>query len=79
MGPSGEKDMTDRWNALLVILDHDIRDDDAEPLRQAILRMRGVADVRPNIVDVSSAIAEARAVDGLGRHIVNAIQNWRRP
>lgn len=37
--------MSDRYFALTVVLEQDIRDDDAEPLIAAIRQMRGVADV----------------------------------
>ena len=39
--------MTDRIHALTVVLDEDMRIDDAEPLVQAIRMMRHVADVQP--------------------------------
>ena len=43
--------MTDRINAIVVILEKDMREDDAEPLLNAIRTMRGVLDVRTNIAD----------------------------
>lgn len=53
--------MTDRFHSLTVILDKDIREDDAQPLIAAIRQFRGVADVQGNTADVTSAVAEARA------------------
>lgn len=41
--------MTDRYNALVVFLDHDIRSDDAQPLIDAIKQLRGVLEVQPHV------------------------------
>lgn len=43
--------MTDRINAIVVVLEKDMREDDAEPILNAIRQMRGVLDVRTNIAD----------------------------
>ena len=53
--------MTDRLNAITVVLDHDIRDDDAEPLLNAIRMLRGVLEVTPHVADYASHVAESRA------------------
>ena len=57
--------MTDRYNGLFVILDHDIREDDAEPIISAIKQIRGVSDVRGHVAEVDVMIAEDRARRGL--------------
>lgn len=41
--------MTDRYNSFLVILDRDIRDDDAQAILTTLKQVRGVVDVKPNI------------------------------
>lgn len=38
--------MTDRHKGFWVALEEDLRDDDIQPLLEAVRRMRGVADVR---------------------------------
>jgi len=53
--------MTDRYNALTVILDHDIRDDDAKGLIDAILQLRGVLSVKGRVADPNAALALDRA------------------
>jgi hypothetical protein len=53
--------MTDRFNALTVSLDRDIRDDDAEIIINAIKAIRGVVGVTGNIVDADSYVATSRA------------------
>lgn len=52
--------MTDRYNAIIVVLDRDIRDDDAEPLLNAIRMMRGVASVEPQVSGYSADYAARR-------------------
>lgn len=39
--------MTDRLKGFTVILEQDMRDDDAEAIKQAILALRLVQDVKP--------------------------------
>lgn len=53
--------MTDRVNALLVVLDKDIRTDDIGSLVNAIKCIKHVVDVKLNIADVNSHIAKATA------------------
>jgi hypothetical protein len=52
--------MTDRYNALTVVLDHDIREDDAEPLINAIRCMKGVIKVKGNVADPDDYIARSQ-------------------
>lgn len=53
--------MTTRYNALTVILEHEIREDDLEVLISAIRMLRGVSDVRPEGTDnLALEIAEMR-------------------
>lgn len=53
--------MTDRYNAPVVVLERDIRSDDAEGLIAAIKQLRSVASVKPNVADITSHTAEQRA------------------
>lgn len=53
--------MTDRIHSLTVVLDHDIRDDDIEPIVSAIRQIRCVADVQPHVSDIAAHMAEERA------------------
>lgn len=52
--------MTDRYNAFTVVLEHDIRDDDAEDIINAIKHIRGVLSVKPHIAAMADTIAEDR-------------------
>ena len=53
--------MTDRANALTVVLDKDYRDDDIESLVNAIKQFKGVIDVSLNISNSTDHIAQMRA------------------
>lgn len=52
--------MTDRFHSLTVVLEKDVREDDAEHLIRAIKMMRSVADVRGHVTDHSLHAAEVR-------------------
>lgn len=52
--------MTDRYNAFLVILEKDIRTDDAASTIEAIKHIRNVLDVVPSVADNSNIITEFR-------------------
>lgn len=53
--------MTDRVNALTVVLDKDYRDDDIEALADAIRQFKGVIDVSLNISNPTDHVAQSRA------------------
>lgn len=53
--------MTDRIHALTVVLERDIRDDDIQPVIEAIKMVRCVADVKPHVADHVLYTAESRA------------------
>jgi hypothetical protein len=52
--------MTDRTNYLYVALDKDTREDDVQPLIEAIKQMRGVADVAMHVVSPNDWLAYTR-------------------
>lgn len=52
--------MTDRLNGFIVVLEQDIREDDAEAILTALMQVRGVLTVTPNVAGPDEAIAEER-------------------
>lgn len=52
--------MTDRLKGLIVVLDRDIRTDDAEPLIAAIQQMRNVAEVKPIVAEMGDFFERSR-------------------
>lgn len=72
-GKREARQVTDRYKAFIVTLDHDIRTDDAEPLLDAIRLLRGVLSVEPMVADMDSAIADTRARHELGQKLLSAI------
>jgi len=65
--------MTDRVNAITVVLEKDIRKDDIESTVKAICHLRGVLNAEVNIVGIDSFLAEERARSELGRKIIDII------
>ena len=61
--------MTDRYNALVVVLEENIRNDDAEPIINAIRHIKGVIDVKGNVSDPDSWIAYSKARNDLVQKI----------
>ena len=62
--------MTDRINAFVVVLDKDVRDDDAEAWIAAMMMLKGVISVKPNVVDITDHIALTRARQQLGSELM---------
>lgn len=62
--------MTDRFNSVTVVLEKDIRDDDAEVLLAAIRQLRGVLSVTGNVSDLSTHVAQERARHELGERLL---------
>ncbi|HDZ15334.1 MAG TPA: hypothetical protein ENH60_10620 [Pricia sp.] len=53
--------MTDRYHSIAVVLNENIREDDAEYILNAIKMIKGVLSVKPYISDLDSHMAEERA------------------
>lgn len=53
--------MTDRYNSFTVVLDKEIREDDAEHIMNAIRCLKGVIDVSGNVADYASHAAYTKA------------------
>ena len=65
--------MTDRINALTVVLEVDTRDDDCEALIQAIRQMRNVLSVEAHVSDSTDHVAQARVRHELGEKLWKVI------
>lgn len=65
--------MTDRYNAFIVVLEHDMRDDDAQPILNAIKQLRGVLSVEPHTSTPDEHIAEARVRNELGQQLFRVL------
>jgi hypothetical protein len=67
------EEMTDRYYALTVILEKDMRDDDTEKIIEAIKMIKGVLDVKPLISDPTTWMAQERAKRELGEKLWNVL------
>lgn len=71
--------MTDRIHSITVVLEHDMRDDDIEPLLDAIRMLRHVQSVTPNVADYTSHMAEQRALEAWRTKLHDLIYPPRKP
>ena len=53
--------MSRTLNALTVVLEHDMREENAEPLINAIRMLRGVVSVDTHVADMESHLAKTQA------------------
>lgn len=65
--------MTDRFNSLTVVLEQDIREDDAETIIAAIRQLRGVLIVTGNVSDITTHVAKERARHELGERLLEVL------
>lgn len=65
--------MTDRLKGCTVTFDRDIREDDVEPLLDAIRMMRGVLSVTGKVTDLSDYMARERATWELRDKILDVL------
>jgi len=67
--------VTDRLKGFVVTLDHDMRDDDAENIRKAILALKHVSAVNPVASDYNDLINRQRVRQELGKKIIDVVFN----
>jgi len=67
--------MTNLYNALTVVLDHDIRDDDAEPVLNAIRMIKGVQSVVGEVADTSKHVATIRVRQEICNKLFEILRN----
>lgn len=68
--------MSDRIKALTVVLESDIRDDDAQPLIDAIRMLRGVVCVKADVADIDHYCAVEKARHQLQQELRDIL--WKR-
>jgi hypothetical protein len=66
--------MTDRYNAFIVILAEDLREDDARATIEAIKQIKHVQDVQPHVRSFEDAIAESRVKAELAKKLFKVLQ-----
>jgi len=67
--------MTDRFNSFTVVLEKDMREDDAERLLSAIRQLRGVLSVKGNVSDIVDHIAMQRARSDLEQKLFMVLRS----
>ena len=71
--------MTDRYHAFTVVLERDIRSDDAEAVINAIRQLRHVLSVEPHVVDVEDWAARERVRRELGQKLWEILYPKEKP
>ena len=66
--------MTARINSFTVILEKDMREDDAEALKSALSMMKGVISVQENVSDILDAVSKARARADIINKLIEVIK-----
>jgi len=66
--------MTDRTNYLTVVLEKEMRDDDVEPIIDAIRCIRGVSSVGINVVDAMEYMTITRARNELSSKLWDVLK-----
>lgn len=69
--------MTDRIKGVYVTFDKDYRDDDAEPILQAIRMVRGVADVDPKVTSYEDHDARVKVADKFADDVLALYRKMR--
>lgn len=67
--------MTDRISSITVVLENDIRTDDAESLLNAISMLKGVISVAGNVSDFETHVATARAKRDIETRLLRALRD----
>ena len=66
--------MSDRINAITVVLKDDVREDDAQGILNALTYLKGVISVTPNVSNIEDHIAHSRAKHELITKIYEVLQ-----
>lgn len=65
--------MSNRYHSLTIVLEEDMKDEDAEGLMDALLHLKGVVGVEPNISDPNTVTAVVRARYELGMKLLDIV------
>ncbi len=66
--------MTDRYKGFLITLDREFRDDDAEPIINALKMIRGVHSVQPYVKNMEDYMSEVKAFSDAGLKMIEFIR-----
>ena len=69
--------MTDRIRGFVVTLETDMRDDDCEPIAEAIRQLRGVASVRGKATDLKDHMATMQVRNLLAKQLWQIVEDLK--
>lgn len=67
--------MTNKFNSLTVVLENDIREDDAQKIIDAIYQLRGVIKVSGNVADLLGFVGTSRAKHDLAIKMLSVLKD----
>ena len=67
--------MTDRIHSLNVVLEREIREDDAQPIIEAIKQLKHVIDVKKNVAEIDFYTAREQARYAVMTKVFEALKN----
>ncbi|KPA14475.1 hypothetical protein MHK_005318 [Candidatus Magnetomorum sp. HK-1] len=65
--------MSDRYSSLTVVMEKDIREDDATAIMDAIRMLKGVIGVSGNVTQPDNYMAETRAKNELRKKLLRVV------
>lgn len=68
--------MTSRYNSVTVTFDQEIREDDIEPLSNAILMLKGVIAVDPSDSGIEHIVAKRQVANDIREDLYKLINKW---
>jgi hypothetical protein len=71
-----EETMTDRFKGLIVALDKDYRDDDAESIIEAIKMVKGVLEVKPVVAKIDDCVIKIRVAEEIEKKLYKALHSY---
>lgn len=66
--------MTDRIKSLTVVLENNLRSDDAEPILEAIRMIRGVVSVDAHVADLEHHAARQQVLQEITSKVLDALK-----
>lgn len=71
--------MTNAINSITIVLEHNMREDDAQALLNAVQMLKGVITARANVSGLTDYIAQARARYEYGCKLMGVIYPDQKP
>jgi copper chaperone CopZ len=68
--------MADMYNAMVVVLEKDVRDDCADPIINAIRMIKGVQSVEPHVSEIDEFVVKSRTRREIEKKVLEALASY---